>query len=349
MGALSYLSKRGLALFLTIVIATYLTIVIVNMGGYVDEVIRSQLREDLAIMIKRNPAYRALTPEEQERLIEGLYQVRVKELGLDQPFLIKSLIYLKGAMTFDLGKALTITSNSGSKEVRLIIWERLPPSVLLFTTLNIVQFLLYTSLGLYLSTRRGSRLDRLVVSLAPTSVVPGWLYGIIFIMIFASALGMLPYGGMVDVPPPEDPLSYGLSVLRHMILPMGAWITAGFFGSIYGSRTFFLLFSSEDYVTMGKAKGVPEKDLLYRYVFRPTLPPIVTGLALGLIGSWGGAIITETVFSWPGLGTLTARAIANMDTPVILATTVIYAYLLAITVLVLDVMYSYIDPRIKVS
>jgi peptide/nickel transport system permease protein len=348
MGALSYLTKRALALFLTVVIATYLTIVIVNIGGYIDEIKKSQLYDELNQMVKRDPKYRMLTPEEQDKIIKQMYELEVKRQGLDQPFLIKSLIYLKGAITLDFGKSLYITSNTGSHDVKLIILERLPATVLLFTTLTIVNFIIHTAFGLYLSRRRGSLFDKIVVSLAPTSVIPGWLYGIVLILIFASYLRILPYGGMVDVPPPENPFAYALSVLKHMILPMLSWIVAGFFMGIYGNRTFFLLFSSEDYVTMGKAKGISEKDLLYRYIFRPTLPPIITGLALGLIGSWGGAIITETVFSWPGLGRLTYEAISAMDAPVIIATTIIYAYLLAATVLVLDVLYSYLDPRIRV-
>jgi peptide/nickel transport system permease protein len=348
MGAVSYIIRRSIVLFATVVVATYLTIVIVNIGGYLDVITKAQIREEIAQMVKGNPTYRRLTPEEQEKIIEEMYELKIKELGLDQPFLIRSIIYLKNGLLLDFGKAQYLTSDSGSKDVKLIILERLPATVLLFTTLTIVNFIIHTAFGLYLSRRRGSLFDKIVVSLAPTSVIPGWLYGIVLILIFASYLRILPYGGIVDAPPPENPFAYALSVLKHMILPMLSWIIAGFFMGIYGSRTFFLLFSSEDYVTMGKAKGISEKDLLYRYIFRPTLPPIITGLALELIGSWGGAIITETVFSWPGLGRLTYEAISAMDAPVIVATTVIYAYLLATTVLVLDVLYSYLDPRIRV-
>jgi peptide/nickel transport system permease protein len=348
MGAVSYIIRRSIVLFATVVVATYLTIVIVNIGGYLDVITKAQMREEIAQMVKGNPTYRRLTPEEQEKIIEEMYELKIKELGLDQPFLIRSIIYLKNGLLLDFGKSQYLTSDSGSKDVKLIILERLPATVLLFTTLTIVNFIIHTAFGLYLSRRRGSLFDKVVVSLAPTSVIPGWLYGIVLILIFASYLRILPYGGIVDAPPPENPFAYALSVLKHMILPMLSWIVAGFFMGIYGSRTFFLLFSSEDYVTMGKAKGISEKDLLYRYIFRPTLPPIITGLALGLIGSWGGAIITETVFSWPGLGRLTYEAISAMDAPVIVATTIIYAYLLAATVLVLDALYSYLDPRIRV-
>ena len=92
---------------------------------------------------------------------------------------------------------------------------------------------------------------------------------------------------------------------------------------------------------------MPPRQIETKYILRPSLPPIVTGLAIGLINSWGGAIITETVFNWRGLGLLTFSAISIFDTPVLIGITIIYAYLLAATVLILDITYGLIDPRIK--
>ncbi|MEM2592637.1 MAG: ABC transporter permease, partial [Thermofilaceae archaeon] len=230
-----------------------------------------------------------------------------------------------------------------------IILERLPATVLLFTTVMVINFFLHLFLGLYLSRRYGSLLDKVFVSLAPTSVLPGWFYGIILILIFYTWLHVLPASGIVDTPPPRDPLLYALSVLKHMILPMASWIISGIFLGVYGNRTFFLIFSTEDHVEAAKAKGLPPRLIEWRYILRPALPPIITGFALGLIGSWGGAIITERIFNWPGLGSVAYSAIMYNDTPVILGFTVIYAYLLMVTVLILDVIYGLIDPRIKVQ
>jgi peptide/nickel transport system permease protein len=100
-------------------------------------------------------------------------------------------------------------------------------------------------------------------------------------------------------------------------------------------------------VELGQAKGVPPRLLERRYILRPTLPTIITSFALMLITMWMGAIILESVFSWPGLGSLLVMAVQQFDTPVILGSTVIYAYLLAITLLVLDVVYAIVDPRVK--
>jgi peptide/nickel transport system permease protein len=117
----------------------------------------------------------------------------------------------------------------------------------------------------------------------------------------------------------------------------------------YKWRTFFLIYSSEDYVQMAKAKGLTDGMIERRYVLRPTLPNIITSFALLLITLWGGAIILETVFNWPGIGQLYFRAIGVYDTPVILANVVVYAYLLAITVFLLDFIYALVDPRVRVA
>jgi peptide/nickel transport system permease protein len=126
-------------------------------------------------------------------------------------------------------------------------------------------------------------------------------------------------------------------------------IISSLFLSIYHWRTFFLIYSSEDYVEMAKAKGLPARDVERRYILRPTLPTIITNFALTLISLIGGAIITETVFLWPGLGRTLYEAIGLYDTPVIVGTTIIYAYLLALTVFLLDFIYALVDPRVKIG
>jgi peptide/nickel transport system permease protein len=347
-GLVKYVVRRGSVLYATMLAALYITILVANMGGKVDEIILADLQMQIWDTVNRDPAYRALSGAERERIVKQMLEDEIRRLGLDQPFLVRSFRYLIDAATLNLGRAKFMTSDTGSRLVANIILERLPATVMLFTTVMVINFFLYLFLGLYLSRRYGSLLDRVVVALAPTSVLPGWFYGIILILIFYTWLHVLPPGGIVDVPPPKDPLLYALSVLKHMILPMASWIIAGFFLGVYGNRTFFLIFSTEDYVEAAKAKGLPSGLIERRYILRPSLPPIITGFALGLIGSWGGAIITETVFNWPGLGSVAYKAIQYLDTPVILGFTVIYAYLLMITVLILDIIYGIVDPRIKV-
>ena len=348
-GFIKYIIKRAILIYLIVIIATYLTIIIANMGGYLDNIIKSELYISISMEVRNNPTYEGYSPEEIDKLVEDRFQLEVKRLGYETPFLIRSILYLKNALTLDLGRAQFLTSDSGSRFVRNIILERLPQTVMLFTTATITNFLINIGIGLYLSRHYGSKLDKLFIALSPTSVIPGWFYGIFLIMIFASYLHILPYGGILSVPAPTEPIPRLLDMFRHMILPLSSWIISNFFLGCYQNRTFFLIFSTEDYVEAARAKGVPPRQIERKYILRPTLPPIITMLALSLINSWGGAIITESVFNWKGLGLLTKTAISIFDSPVLIGITIIYAYLLALTVLVLDILYGLLDPRIKVG
>jgi peptide/nickel transport system permease protein len=348
MQLLRYTGIRLVALFFTVLVGIYLTILIANMGGHVDNIRRGQIRESVSL-IAMDPEFRQLPQAERQAFIEGQIAIEEERLGLNQPFILRSFRFLANAMTLNLGRSEQMTSDSGSREVRRIILERLPHTLVLFATSNLFLFFLSLFLGLALSRQYGSWLDKLVIGLAPTSAAPGWFYGIFLILIFAAVLGWLPFGGAVRAPPPAEPLAYALSLLRHMILPATALIISALFITIYNWRTFFLIFSSEDYVEMAKAKGLSSRQIERRYILRPTLPNIITQFALLLIILWTGAIILETVFNWPGLGRLLFRAIGLYDTPVIVGSTVIYAYLLAATVFLLDFLYALVDPRVKVG
>lgn len=346
---LRYVAGRAVSLFLTVVVGVYLSILIANMGGYVDQIRKAQIREQVgtAAMAERN--LRLLPPAEARRIIDERVKLEEQRLGLDRPFIWRSFTYLSDALTLSLGRAERITSDKGSKQVRAIILERLPATLLLFGTADLVVFVVAIFAALFLSRRYGSFLDRAVIALAPTSAAPAWFYGIFLILIFSSLLRVLPFGGIVDVPPPESAPAYALSVLKHLVLPVTAILIGSLFISIYNWRTFFLIYSSEDYVEVAKAKGLPSRAIERRYILRPTLPPIITSFAFTLISLWSGAIILETVFGWPGLGRLVFQAIGQFDTPVIIASTVIYAYLLALTVFLLDIVYALVDPRVKVG
>jgi len=340
---------RLAALLATVVVGVYLTVLIANMGGHVDDIRRSTIREGVAMVVGMDPEIRRLPQEQRQQYMQDLIEIQERRLGLDRPFLLRSFSYLGSALTLDLGRSEFLVSDSGSRQVRLILLERLGPTLLLFATGQLLLFFLALVGGLMLSRRYGNWIDRFVIALAPTSAAPPWFFGIFLILIFAALLRVLPFGGMVASPPPAEPLAYALSVLRHLILPVTAIVISAVFLSVYAYRTFFLISSSEDYVEMAKAKGLSSQAIERRYVLRPTLPYIVTNFALLIIGLWGGAIITEQVFSWPGLGTTFYRAISVTDVPIIVANTVLYAYLLAVTVFLLDFVYAIVDPRVKLD
>jgi peptide/nickel transport system permease protein len=344
-----YSFVRLITLFVTVVIGVYLTIMIANMGGYVDTIMKAEIRERITISVANNQAYKNMPKDQLNELILERIQLEEKRMGLDRPLVIRSVNFLKNAMTLNLGRAVNMNSDAGSRQVRLIILERLPYTLLLMGTSNLILFFSAMFLALALSRNYGSIWDKIVIALTPTSSAPAWFYGIFFILIFAAVLRILPFGGVMDAPIPETFIARALSVLKHLILPASALIISTFFLSIYNWRTFFLINSSEDYVDTAKAKGLQGRDIERRYILRPTLPYIITNFALMLIGIWTGAIVTETVFQWPGLGRTIFKAIGLYDTPVIVGTTIIYAYLLAITVFLLDFVYALVDPRVKIG
>ena len=137
-----YIIKRTILVYIIIIIATYLTIIIANMGGYLDNIIMSELRVSISMEVRNNPSYEGFSPEERDKLIEERFQLDVKRLGYNTPFVIRSFIYLKNAITLNLGRAQFLISDSGSRYVRNIILERLPQTVFLFTTATIINFLI---------------------------------------------------------------------------------------------------------------------------------------------------------------------------------------------------------------
>jgi peptide/nickel transport system permease protein len=346
---LKYMTVKMVMIFFTVVIGVYLTIIIANMGGYVDRIQRGQIDEQISMMVLNTPEFKILAPDVRKERITELTLLAEKRAGLDQPFLIRSFRFLSDALSLNLGRAIYMNSDGGSKQVRLILLERLPSTMVLFATENILNFLLSVFFALALSRKYGSAIDRAIIALSPVSSAPGWFYGLFLILIFAAGARILPFGGMVDAPPPAETLEYALSLVKHLILPVLALIIATIFGNIYAWRTFFLIYSTEEYVEMAKAKGVSARELERRYILRPTLPAIITNFALSLITVWQGAIVLETVFNWPGIGRLLFQAIGLFDTPVIVGSTVIYAYLLGMTVLVLEFIYTIVDPRVKIG
>lgn len=344
-----YVVVRLLTLFVTVVIGIYLTIVIANMGGFVDQIMKGEIRERVTQSLIASPASQQMDPETRQKLIRERIASEEERMGLNVPIAIRNFRYLSNALTLQLGRAINMTSDAGSKTVRLIILERLPATLLLMGISQLFLFFSSIFLALNLSRRYGNIWDKIVVALSPTSAVPPWFYGIFLILIFAALLKVLPFGGMVDSPPPSNPFDYSLSLAKHLILPASSLILSAFFLSIYNYRTFFLIYSSEDYVDMAKAKGLPTREVEQRYILRPTLPNIITNFALLIISLWTGATITETIFLWPGLGRTLYQAVGLYDTPIIVGSTIIYAYMLAMTVFMLDFIYALVDPRVKVG
>jgi peptide/nickel transport system permease protein len=267
---------------------------------------RGEIRERVTQSIDQSfhPANGSRCPAKSD---QGKDRAEEERMGLNVPIAVRNFRYLSNALTLQLGRAINMTSDAGSKQVRLILLERLPATLLLMGTSQLFLFFSSVFFALALSRRYGNFWDKAVIALSPTSAVPPWFYGIFMILIFAALLKVLPFGGMVDSPPPRNPFDYSLSLLKHLVLPAASLVISSFFLSIYNYRTFFLIYSSEDYVEMAKAKGLSSRDVERRYILRPTLPNIITNFALLIISLWTGATITETVFLWPGWGARSSR------------------------------------------
>ena len=152
---------------------------------------------------------------------------------------------------------------------------------------------------------------------------------------------------MFSAPPPTEPLARFFDLLWHAILPVFTLIIVSIGPWAYAVRTMVLNISQEDFVNVARAKGLPENLVMRRHIVRVAAPPIVTSLILGLTSSLGGAILTETVFSWPGMGRLYYEAVLAADESVIVALTFMFTLLYVIARFILEILYVVLDPRIR--
>src|SRR5512141_178897 len=193
-----YSAVRLVTLFVTVVIGVYLTIMIANMGGYVDQILRADIRDRVTQQFVNSPTFKAMAPDARQKLLATAIAQEEQRIGLNTPVAVRNLLYLKNALTLNLGRALNMTSDSGSKQVRRIILERMPATLLLMGSAELSLFFISVFFALALSRRYGSLWDKLVITLSPTSSAPPWFYGIFFILFFAAILKILPFGGMTD-------------------------------------------------------------------------------------------------------------------------------------------------------
>ena len=223
-------------------------------------------------------------------------------------------------LLLDFGHATFLTSDSGSSDVKDILLEKLPRTVLLFTTATIIISIIGIFLGALSSSKIGSVTDRITSSFAIiSSSFPVWWIGMLMIFLFAFTYQVFPARATPDIPS-SDPWYVG-SLLYHMTLPLITIVIIGFGSWAYMVRNFMIGIMQEDFIMAKKAIGVNQKRIIYTHALKNAAPPIVTILALSLSGSLGGAIITEAVFDWPGMGRLYFEAISVMGLPVIIGAT----------------------------
>ena len=346
-----YLAIRAVVVALTVLVGIYAAIWVSNLGGYADEQRRVELDYNvrMGLYMGAGSWLRTLSQEEQIAVVDEAVAAAFVAADLDKPFILRSFRYFRDAFTLRLGEARYLDDRHGSKMVLDILAEKLPFTLLIFGLANVITFFGGLFIASMLSRRYGTFVDRIVTLLIPLFAAPPWFHGIFLIVIFASFFKILPFGGIVGIPLPKTQIGYALDFLKHMILPVTACVLGALPMAIYTNRSLFLIHSTEDYVELAKAKGLSAHRLQKRYILKPVLPTIITNFILVAIVAWQGIILTESVFSWPGLGTLLIGAIRLHEVAVVIGVVTLFGYLLGVSVLILDLVYVLVDPRVSLS
>jgi len=304
--------------------------------------VRSEITENSSIVESFDSV------KEFEEFVQAQIDQRIKALGLDNPWYSPQRIgfTMYKILILDFGNATFLTSDSGSSNVGEILLEKIPRTVLLFTTATIIISMIGIFLGALSSSKVGSVVDRLTSTFAViSSSFPVWWIGMLMIFLFAFTYHIFPARATPSILPSEP--GYIIALLYHMALPLITIVIIGFGSWAYLVRNFMVGTMQEDFITAKKAIGIKKNKIIYRHALKNAAPPIVTILALSLSGSLGGAIITEAVFDWPGMGRLYFEAISVMDLPIIIGATYVLTVLFLISIFIADLLYGYFDPRVK--
>ncbi|MFZ4618393.1 MAG: ABC transporter permease [Rectinemataceae bacterium] len=273
----------------------------------------------------------------------------IRQYKLDRPIVERIIFRTASILTFNFGKSMTITSSKGERDVAKIISETIPRSLILFVVAAAIEIAFGIFLGLKQAQKPGGKLDR--TTSVVTMVVygmPVWWLAMIIIMFFVYTLKLFPSGGIHSVPMPTG-FMYFVDMVWHIILPLFTLLVLGFWGTAFVTRNIVLGILQEDYIMAARARGIPERKVLFGHTLRTAAPPLMTMAILGLLGSIGGAIVFEGIFSWPGLGNLYWIAVQQNDIPVLLADLAVTIGLYQVGLISLDLLYGFLDPRIKVG
>ncbi len=325
-----------------------LTGVIIGVTGLSDIVLYNIVDERLRI-VKQQLAIKIKDPEQLNRAVEELKQEFIRAYDLDKPWYARIPRVIYQIMILDLGTSRSTLSFSGSNKVVDIILERLPNTVLMVTTAVLISSLVGLVVGLWSASRVGSFLDRSTSLISAISYsLPTWWFGMVVILIFAYELRLFPSGGMTTPGlTTTDPITRFLDLLWHLFLPVLTLFVALVGSWIYVTRSIVISITKEDFIVVGRAKGLPERVIRNRYLLRNSAPPILTNMILGLAGSITGAILTEAIFNWPGMGSLYYNAILSADINMILALTYIYTLVYVVARFILEILYVVLDPRVR--
>lgn len=291
-----------------------------------------------------------MTPEQIKNWSAQRKEFYYKRYNLNKPVLERIVLRAWNAVLFQYGNSSMIKSSSGSRNVRTIVFETIPRTLLLFMTAMVIDIVLGFWLGIKKAQKPGKLLDK---STSVTTMVvygmPTWWLGMLMIMAFAYFFKIFPSGGLISTPPPDGTWATMIDVLHHLILPVITLVVIGFWGRAFLTRNIVLSTLQEDYIMSARARGIPERKVLYGHALRSAAPPIVTMGMLALIISVSGNIIFEGIFNWPGMGNLYWISVQQNDIPVLMGTLSLTIGLYITGLAILDLIYGFLDPRIKVG
>ena len=252
-----------------------------------------------------------------------------EELGLNDPFMVRYFIYVKGMVTGDMGKSYVT-----NKDVFKTFMEKLPNTLMLGGAAVLIAIVIALPLGIYTAIHQNTWKDTagMVFALFGTSMPNFWL-GLMLIIIFSLKLGWLPSGG-----------KGGFDTLILPALTVGLGLAALITRT---TRSSMLDVIRQDYMTTARAKGCSEKRVIFTHGLKNALIPIITAIGLQMSMVITGSVLAETVFSWPGIGRLVYDSIAKRDTPMVTGSIILCSVFMCLINLFVDLVYAFFDPRIK--
>ncbi len=272
---------------------------------------------------------REATTEQKEALRE--------QLGLNEPFHLQFINWFLDALRLDFGESLFI-----GKPVTEALLDRVEPTGLLTLYSLTLSILIAIPAGVIAAVKANSLLDRLLMVMSiGGAAIPSFFFGILLILLFAVVLGWLPSGGYKDLG--DDPIQH----FKYMLLPTVAlgFSAAGLLTRLVRSTMLDVL--NEDYVRTAYAKGLPERHVVLLHALRNALIPVMTVIGISLAGMLGGAVVVETVFNIPGMGRLLVQSVTRRDFPVVQGAVMTVAAIQVLVMLLVDVLYVYVDPRVR--
>jgi peptide/nickel transport system permease protein len=327
-----YLLRRFIFLLVTYIVAT--TIVFILPRAIPGNPL-SQILSNLSRVAQANP-----------EAIRAAEKTLMEEFGLGKPWYVQYFEFITKALRGDLGTSIAFYPR---KVIDLII-PVIPWTLALLLPATIVAWILGNSLGALAAYKRNTWIDKgvLTTSLIVSQIPYYWL-GMIFIFLFGVKLGWLPVQGAYSQGTiPNLSWSFFVDVLKHYIMPFASIVVSAMGGWAIGMRLMVIYELGSDYAMFSEYLGMKDKRI-FKYVFRNSLLPQITGLALSLGGVLGGALITEIVFNYPGTGYLLFRALTTLDYPLIQGIFVILIASIYLANFIVDFLYALIDPRIRLG